>query len=339
METGSVSPVGSVRISAFMHLPEILRELGVDAHDVIDEAGLRADIFDNPDNLIPYADIGRLLSVGARHTNCGHIGLLIGQRNRLASMGLAGQVALCAGTVGEGLNNFADLFYLHNTAATISVVTSGGFTHLVYAITEPGMDDTGQLQLGAMALGFNLLRDLCGPGWLPVVVTVACSAPSNLRPCQQFFRAPLRFNSDETALVFESHWLDRPMPAIDPLRRRQIEAKARARHADSLADFPTVVRHLLRKELVSGELSMDRVAAVLGMHRRTLDRRLKQHGALYGDLLESVKRDVARQLLRDTGLQIQQIAESLRYASAANFSTAFRRWTGVTPSAYRRLAR
>jgi AraC-like DNA-binding protein len=56
-------------------------------------------------------------------------------------------------------------------------------------------------------------------------------------------------------------------------------------------------------------------------------------------MVESVKHEVACQLLRDTELPMQQVAESLRYSSAANFSTAFRRWTGATPSAYRRQAR
>jgi AraC-like DNA-binding protein len=84
---------------------------------------------------------------------------------------------------------------------------------------------------------------------------------------------------------------------------------------------------------------MESVAALLGMHRRTLDRKLKKHGVHYGKLLDSVKRDVACQLLRDTHLQMRRVAESLHYSSAANFSTAFRRWTGVCPSAYRDQAR
>jgi AraC-like DNA-binding protein len=339
METGSAPPVGSARIAAFMHLPEILREFGVDVHDVIHEAGVQPDIFDDPDNLIPYPDVGRLLSVSARHTNCDHIGLLIGQRSRLATMGLAGQMALCADTVGEGLQNFANFFTLHNTAATVSVITSGGFTRLVYAIAGPGMGNTGQLQLGAMALAFNILQDLCGPGWQPAVVTVASSTPSNLRPCQKFFRAPLRFDSDESAVIFEEHWLGRPLPPLDPLRRGQVEAEARKRRNEFLADFPTALRHTLRRQMMAGECSMDAVAARLFMHRRTLDRKLKRHGLLYGEVLESVKREMACRLLRDTQLQIQQIAESLLYASAANFSTAFHRWTGVTPSAFRRRAR
>jgi AraC-like DNA-binding protein len=83
---------------------------------------------------------------------------------------------------------------------------------------------------------------------------------------------------------------------------------------------------------------MDQVAALLGMHRRTLDRQLQRHGTGYGELVEAVKRDVARQLLRETALQVQQVAASLRFSSAANFATAFRRWTGVTPSEFRRGA-
>jgi AraC-like DNA-binding protein len=254
-------------------------------------------------------------------------------------MGLAGQIALCAETAGEGLRTFADYFTLQNTAATVSVIADGGFTRLVYAIAAPGMGDTGQLQLGAIALAFNILQDLCGPRWLPAVVTIASRAPSNLRPCQRFFRAPLHFDGDESSLEFESHWLDRPLTRVDPARRRQIEAEVLARRRIILADFPTVLRSILRKQLATGNFSMASVAALLGMHRRTLDRKLKRHGMHYGELLESVKRDVACQLLRDTQLQMQRVAESLNYSSAANFSTAFRRWTGVCPSAYRNQAR
>jgi AraC-like DNA-binding protein len=209
----------------------------------------------------------------------------------------------------------------------------------VYAIAEPGMADTGQLQLGAMTVVFNILQDLCGHGWLPVVITVASRTPTNLRPCQRFFGAPLRFNSDESAVVFESRWLDRPLPLVDPLSRQRIEAEVRLRHSEVLANFPSEVRRALRRQLLLGACSIDVVSTQFGMHRRTLDRRLQQHGVLYSELLDEVRHEVASQLLRDTGLQVQRIAESLRYSSAANFATAFRRWSGVTPTDFRRAAR
>lgn len=335
----AVSDIGGARVAAYRYLPEVLAAFGVDFRDVLDAVGLPADSLQDPNTKLAYPDLGHVLQVGAQRTSCDHLGLLLAQRVRLADMGLAGQIARCGDTVGEGLQNFTSFFTLHNSAATISVVTSDGFSRLVYAIAEPDMTDTGQLQLGAMTVAFNVLQDLCGHEWQPAVVTVASRAPSNLRPCQKFFRVPLQFDCVESAVVFESHWLDRPLPRMDRLTRRRIEAEVRSKQSEMLADLPSVVRHMLRKQLLHGACSIDAVATQFGMHRRTLDRRLHRHGVRYSALLDAVKHDVACQLLRDTELQVQQIGESLCYANAANFSTAFRRWAGVTPTDFRRTAR
>jgi AraC-like DNA-binding protein len=316
-----------------------MRGFGVDLGELLEASGVREDMFGDRDNLIPYPALGRLLSECEKRSNCEHIALLIGQHTRLADFGLAGQVALCAESAGEGLQRFLDHFNLHSSATTVSVVTSGQFVRLVWAIAMHGVTNTRQLQLGAIVSAYNVLQDLFGSAWLPTVVTVASRPPANPRPTQKFFRAPLRFDSDESALIFEKRWLDQRMPPVDPLVRQQVEAAARERRAAILGDLPAVLRRILRKQLIIGNCSMDQVAALLGVHRRTLDRHLREHGVQYGELLESVKDDVARQLLRDTDLQMQQIAEALHYSSAANFATAFRRWAAMTPSEYRCRAR
>lgn len=339
LSADAIEPSGSARISAYWHLPEVLQELGVELREVLETAAVHANIFDDRENRIAYPELGRLLLACEQLTGCEHIALLISQHTRLVDFGLAGQIALCADTVGEGLQRFVDSFNLHNTAATISVITSGGYTRLVYAITVHDMTGTRHFQLGAVAMAFNILQDLCGSGWLPAVVTLACRAPSSLRPCHKFFRAPLRFDSEESALVFARHWLDRPLPPVDPRVRHRVEAEVHAQRNLIMADFLATMRRVLRRQLLVGECSMDHVATLLGMHRRTLDRHLQKRGVRYGTLLESVKDDVARQLLRDTDMKVQQIAETLHFSSAANFATAFRRWRGVTPSTYRREAR
>jgi len=308
----------------------------VDLGEVLEAAGVRADIFDDRDNLIPYTAYGRLLSECERRSNCEHIVLLVARHTRLADLGLAGQVALCAESTGEGLQRLVDHFSLHSSASTVSLVTSGNFARLVYAIDALGMTSTRQLQLGAMVVAKNLLQDLFGSEWMPTMVTVASRAPTDPRPVRKFFRVPVRFNSDESALIFERRWLEQRLSPIDPLARQQIESAARAQRAAILSDLPATVRRILRKQLIIGDCSMDQVAAMLGIHRRTLDRHLEEHGVQYGELLESVTTGVARQLLRDTELQVQHVAEALHFSSAANFATAFRRWTGMSPKEYRR---
>jgi len=338
-DSETVPSTGAARISVVWQLPKVVQEFGVDLSEVLEAAGVRKDIFDDRENLIPYPALGRLLSECERRTNCEHIVLLISQHTRLADLGLAGQVALCAERAGEGLRRFVDHFNLHSSATTVSVIASGQFVRFVYAIATPDMTSTRQLQLGGVIVAYNVLQDLFGSAWLPTVVTVASRPPANLRPVQKFCRAPLRFDSDESALVFETRWLDQRLPPVDPLVRQQVEAVAQAGRAAILSDLPATIRRILRKQLIFGDCSMDQVAAMLGIHRRTLDRHLHEHGVQYGELLESVKDDVARQLLRDTDLQVQQVAEALHYSSAANFATAFRRWARMPPSEYRRRTR
>ena len=241
--------------------------------------------------------------------------------------------------VEEGLRRFIEHYNLHDTAATMCLTVSGGYASFVWAIAEHGISSTGHIQLTAMTIAFNFMQDLCGTTWLPVAVTIAGRSPANPQPCQRFFRAPVRFDSGESAMIFERRWLDRPLPPVEPQTRRRIETEARARQAIMAVNFPDAVHMVLRKKLLIGDCSMDSVAQLLGMHRRTLDRRLQRHGWRYGELLENVQSDLARQLLCDTTMPIQHVAEALRFSNAANFATAFRRWTGVTPSEYRRQAR
>jgi AraC-like DNA-binding protein len=198
------------------------------------------------------------------------------------------------------------------------------------------MEDTRHFQLGGVTIAFNIVEDLCGPDWRPTEVHFACRKPSNPRPMQKFFRAPLQFDCGESAVVFEKHRLQHPMRPVDPSLRRAVDADARALRAEALKDFPTLVRRLVRKQLLVGRCSIEQIAATLSMHRRTLDRHLDRAGTSYGELLESVNHEVARQLLTDTTMPVQRIAEALHFSSAANFATAFRRWSGTTPSAYRK---
>ena len=327
---------GTLRISAVWHLPELLRDLHVILEDVLEAAHLESSLFDDPDNPISYPALERLLLACEQRSNRDDFGLLIGQRSRLAEMGLAGEAARCGRDVGAALARFVEHFNLHDGAATMALVSEGGYTHFIYAIAEHGLNDTRHFQIGAIAIAFNILQDLCGTDWLPTVVTLACSSPASPRACQKFFRAPIRFDCDESALTFERHWLEKALPPVKPELRRDIEARVVAQELQLHADFPAAVRRLVRKQLLFGQCSMDDVAEVLGMHRRTLDRKLQRGGVQYGDLVDSVKVEVAQQLLRDTRLQVQQVAESLRFSTAANFATAFRRWTGMTPSEYRR---
>jgi AraC-like DNA-binding protein len=82
--------------------------------------------------------------------------------------------------------------------------------------------------------------------------------------------------------------------------------------------------------------SLDELAAALGVHPRTLNRRLKASDTSFREIYEGARHHLAMQLLRDTRSSIQNIALVLNYSGSNAFGRAFTQWEGVPPATWRR---
>ena len=72
------------------------------------------------------------------------------------------------------------------------------------------------------------------------------------------------------------------------------------------------------------------------MHSRTLHRRLAARGTNFRALADECRYAIARQMLEDTDSDVGHIADLLDYADTSAFARAFRRWSGTTPSRWRK---
>ena len=95
------------------------------------------------------------------------------------------------------------------------------------------------------------------------------------------------------------------------------------------------MREYVVQRLAKGAAPFDDVARHFNMSSKTLERRLGERGASYRDLVDRVRRDLAKHYLADTDLRLQQIAYLLGYSEPAPLVRAFKRWTGSTPMQYR----
>ena len=79
-----------------------------------------------------------------------------------------------------------------------------------------------------------------------------------------------------------------------------------------------------------------RVAAMLGLHERTLNRRLQAEGTTFMQLRDAALHSKSLQLLGFSAMNLAEVAEALGYADATTFIRAFNRWSGQTPGQWRR---
>lgn len=330
---------GSLRLGPLLGLPAVIADFGLDPEELFAEADIDIGLFSDPENTIPFRDLGRLLAHGLERSGCPHLGLLVGQRSGLDALGVVGQLAAQCPNVGTAIENIILYLHLHDRGAIPSLWVSGDRAVLAYTIYRPDVPGIEQIYDGALAITLNAMKGMVGPSFDASEVRLCRPRPADIEPYWRHFRCRLTFGAEHSALIFPASTLERPLGGANPLVRRKIVEELEALEAQGSWDLAAQLRRVLRKLLIAaatpGATSLERIADLFAIHRRTLNRRLKAQGTSFRELIDDSRYDIARQLLRDTRIPVLEIASALDYADAAAFTRAFRRWSGTTPAAWR----
>lgn len=101
--------------------------------------------------------------------------------------------------------------------------------------------------------------------------------------------------------------------------------------------FVGVMTRVLKFHQEQGDwLTIRQMAQLADMSVRSFQRRLANEEVVFSELVQTVRRDLALELLADDSLPLEEIAARLGYSKASNFSRAFQRWTGKSPMVFRR---
>ena len=148
----------------------------------------------------------------------------------------------------------------------------------------------------------------------------------------------VRFNMPKAGVLLggDPSWLDEPLPTANP--EGLAHALAQCERESALTETDTDIARQIRAHLVlnqNGYPTPEQLAANLCLTPRTLRRRLHEQGLSYRRILDDVRRRDSCDLLATSNLEIQSISELLGYADPANFTRAFKGWTGRTPRNWR----
>jgi AraC-like DNA-binding protein len=149
------------------------------------------------------------------------------------------------------------------------------------------------------------------------------------------------FGAAYNRMTFAARELQRPLagdPHLGRLAVGQLEQRLAEQREQLPQDTLAQVRQRVRARLAV-DPSLDRIAHDLGVSARTLRRQLSAHGVSFQGLLEEERRAHALAALVETDATIDVVAARLGYSESANFRRAFRRWTGMSPGAFRAASR
>ena len=193
----------------------------------------------------------------------------------------------------------------------------------------------------AVAQYVRLLRQVRRQDITPVRVTFRHRAPSSTRAHEAFFRCPIEWCAPVDSVCLEP----RALAFTPTLANEGLHAFLCARADELLATrvpastITDQIREAIALELPSGLPPLSRVARRLAMSERSLRRTLHREHQSFRQIVESVRKDRAIELLRSGQVSIAEVSARLGFSDPSAFSRAFKRWCGRSPQSFRPACR
>lgn len=328
-----------VPVNAVGKIINAAKAAGVEPEELSRAARLDLSALQDVDNQISFKQLIEIYQQAARLTGDNAFGLHAGELDSPKLYGILGYVTINSPDMGEALNRLVRFQQLRSNAYRFSLEVKGASAQLSYfylandATPEERRHESEETLCSIILFGRMLTRS----DWIPREVRFEHAEPENISEHERIFRAPVHFSKPATELIFDSSFLEMPLVEADLTLGSLLERQAEELLANSTRHgaFSHQVRQLIKETLPSGEARIDSIGRKLGVSSRTLQRKLREEGTSYQELLEETQRSLAEFYLRKPEIAICEVSYLLGFSQASAFHRAFRRWTGMTVKEFR----
>lgn len=316
-----------------------LRKLGFSDRQIFRDTGLTAHGIEGNNPSAPASKIALLFENAAELTDDDLLGFELGHQREMRRNGLITYVGLSSPTVLDYVTNISRYVRVFSDAIALDIsdlTTTGLVTwRLRMSDTVPRRQHN---EFQAVGLIHNL-RQVTGREFLLPEVGFRHSRNRNLDVFRRFFGGEVQFGAHINSVRFRLEDLNLPLHTADQYLHKVLVETCEdvlARKRPMLPSLVLQVERTVAAMLSSGQATQDKVAAELGLSRRTLSRRLAEHGTSFHRIVEDLRKSLAVNYLRDSDLPQYEIAYLLGYSELSSYITAFKRWTGTTPGQFRK---
>lgn len=311
----------------------------LDPEEVFAHAGIPAARLDDPDGLISASDIRLLMKSVIELTGDPALGLHLGQEIGIEMLDLVGMAVASAPDLRSALEMLTQYSPLLSTLAEINLVQEGERVRLVLTLVDELSSQPYFAEVCGAAFYCMVRRHLDGNFFLRTARTRS-PAPDWRDEYHEVLgdETEILFEAGEDSFEFDRALLDLPLKRHSPGLYQYLRAQA----ARKLASLPqaesttATVQRLISEQMGQRLIDLTLISEEMGLNPRTLQRRLKEENTSFLLLHDACRYRRAREQLLDRDISIELLAASLGYSEPANFYRAFKTWSGLTPSEYRR---
>jgi AraC-like DNA-binding protein len=315
------------------------RRLGIEPVALLERAGVSAAALDDPDARITAAASDALWQAAYAAAGDPALALHAAEQTPYGAFRVLDYLAASGATIGDGLGRVAAYFPLVDRRGALAVEDGGGDRVSVTFRSTEGVPLPQPAQEYTLAILVTRIRHILSPGWRPAEVRLAFPPPDDVREHTRIFGVAPRFGAEVAALALSRADWERPTSASDPGLFAALDDHAR-RLLERAGSAPLVdrIRAAIAADLPGHEPSLAAVAPRLALSPRSVQRRLAEAGTSFARMVDAVREERAKAALRSDEVSLAEVSWLLGFSEQSAFARAFKRWTGVSPTEWRRTA-
>ncbi|MFA7585526.1 MAG: AraC family transcriptional regulator [Novosphingobium sp.] len=313
-------------------------ELGGDPADVLRAAALAPEPFLSGHVPVTYRQTVILLETAAARLACPDFGMRLARLNGgIAVFGPLGVAMRNCRSFGEALAYVHNHNYAHSLAAQVSVrpTPDKGGAFVGHDILLEGVPHRAQALERILLAGHLGALELTGGHARARAVHFRHQPVSAPRIYRDYFGCSVRFGQPEDGVFYSAADLACPIAAPDPGELAAITDfidRTFTRHRPPLhAEVRGIVMRLLGHAVCTNTEIADRI----GLHPRTLHRRLRTEGTSFQRIKDEIRRDILLYYLARTDIDFTRISEKLGFAEQSVMTRSCQRWFGTSPTGLR----
>jgi AraC-like DNA-binding protein len=323
-----------VRVDVLRNFPAVVQQLGGDPRALLAKVRIDPETLNQRHAVLPYRAFVRLLELAALELNCPGFGMRLATVQEGPRILGPLEVAMRhSPTLRAAYDYSAAHMQVFSTAVQFHVeedpVRGTAYFHFTFRMPE-AQQCPQAIEHALMMINLTML-DLSDGKVRAQEIWCTHDPISPLAAYEGYFGAPVKFGQPGNGVFLPLAALDYEIPGCNPLLYELADTYIEQHYPRDELELSARVGAIIEQLLQEGRCSHNEVAAALGMHPRTLQRRLKAIGESFEGIRDAARRDIAYRALKHSDLPLVRITQMLGYSDASMLTRSCYRWFNASP--------
>lgn len=310
---------------------------GVSIPGLLEQCGIERGLLEQPEARIERDTFIKLMLLVMEQTQDEFLGFGQGRKSKPGTFSMMAHAVINCPNLASAVDRGIRFYSLFNLSMESELVRDGEHARLITRV-DPRLDFRDVIIETMLFLSLRFMSWLVGKAIEPEAVHLDYEPLRQDDEHRFMFNCPTHYNSELNQVVFPARYLDLPLVHNELSLSKFLRDSLARLFDDNVHNVGLAarIRTIISNEYGNHFPDFSEICDKLGMTPQTLRRRLKDGNTSYQEIKDSIRKDASVYYLSKPGLSIDEIALLMGFSEASSFHRAFKKWTGMTPSSYRR---